>query len=61
LSALPGSPGEFNWGGYAGTFFWVDPKERLIGVLMMQAPTARLRTRALLKQLVLQAIEKPAP
>jgi len=61
LSALPGSPGEFNWGGYAGTFFWVDPKEHLIAVLMMQAPTARLRTRALLKQLVLQAIEKPAP
>jgi CubicO group peptidase (beta-lactamase class C family) len=61
MSALPGSPGEFNWGGYSGTFFWVDPKERLIAVLMLQSPAARLRARNLLKDLVLQAIEKPAP
>jgi CubicO group peptidase (beta-lactamase class C family) len=31
-----GSVGEFNWGGAAGTRFWVDPKEGLIGIYMIQ-------------------------
>jgi CubicO group peptidase (beta-lactamase class C family) len=35
-SALPGSVGEFGWGGAAKTYYWVDPKEELIGVLMTQ-------------------------
>ena len=33
---MPGSVGEFSWGGIAGTNFWVDPKEKLAAVLMMQ-------------------------
>jgi CubicO group peptidase (beta-lactamase class C family) len=31
-----GSVGEYNWGGAAGTRFWVDPEEELIGVYMIQ-------------------------
>ncbi len=31
-----GSPGSYFWGGLFGTSFWVDPKEKLIGVLMTQ-------------------------
>ena len=31
-----GSVGEFNWGGAAGTRFWADPKEGLIGIYMIQ-------------------------
>ena len=31
-----GSVGEYNWGGAAGTRFWVDPKEELIGIYMIQ-------------------------
>ena len=31
-----GSIGEFGWGGAATTYFWVDPAERMIGVLMAQ-------------------------
>jgi CubicO group peptidase (beta-lactamase class C family) len=31
-----GSAGEYNWGGAAGTKFWIDPKEQLIGVFMIQ-------------------------
>jgi CubicO group peptidase (beta-lactamase class C family) len=31
-----GSVGEYNWGGAAGTRFWVDPKEGLIGIYMIQ-------------------------
>ncbi len=30
------SVGEYNWGGYASTEFWVDPKEDLFAVLMTQ-------------------------
>ena len=31
-----GSVGEYAWGGAASTFFWNDPQEDLIGVLMAQ-------------------------
>ncbi len=35
-SMMPGSVGEFGWGGAAKTHYWVDPKEELIGILMAQ-------------------------
>jgi CubicO group peptidase (beta-lactamase class C family) len=35
-SALPGSVGEFGWAGAASTYYWVDPKEKLVGILMTQ-------------------------
>ncbi len=34
---VPGSVGDFSWAGITGTYFWVDPKENLVAVLMMQA------------------------
>lgn len=36
LSSVPGSVGDFFWGGALGTYFWADPRERLVGVLMLQ-------------------------
>jgi len=35
-SALPGSVGEYGWSGAAKTYYWVDPKEELIGIVMTQ-------------------------
>lgn len=35
-AGVMGSPGEFNWGGAAGTKFWIDPQEQLIGIFMIQ-------------------------
>ena len=35
---VPGSVGNFSWAGIYGTFFWVDPREKLFSVLMMQVP-----------------------
>jgi CubicO group peptidase (beta-lactamase class C family) len=32
-----GSVGEYGWSGAAGTTFWVDPKEQLVGIYMVQA------------------------
>jgi CubicO group peptidase (beta-lactamase class C family) len=37
---VPGSVGDFSWAGITGTYFWVDPKEKLVAVLMMQVPMA---------------------
>ncbi len=33
---LPGSKGEYGWSGNAGTLFWIDPKEDLIAIYMIQ-------------------------
>ena len=35
---LPGSVGDFSWAGITGTFFWVDPKEKLVAVLTVHSP-----------------------
>jgi CubicO group peptidase (beta-lactamase class C family) len=57
VAGVPGSAGEFMWGGYAGTYFWVDPKEQLVAVYMTQAPSPiRAYYRKLFKQLVYSAI-----
>lgn len=57
VAGVPGSAGEFMWAGFAGTYFWVDPKEDLVGILMTQAPSPeRAYYRRLFKQLVYQAI-----
>jgi CubicO group peptidase (beta-lactamase class C family) len=57
-SAFMGAPGAFGWSGVFGTFFWVDPAERLAVVLMAHAPgEMRLRYRRLINMLAYQAIE----
>jgi CubicO group peptidase (beta-lactamase class C family) len=57
IAPFPGSAGDYNWGGYAGTTFWVDPKEQLVAVLMVQSAGAlRAYHRLLFRQLVYQAI-----
>lgn len=57
VAGVPGSAGEFMWAGFAGTYFWVDPKEDLVGILMTQAPSPeRAYYRRLFKQLVYQSI-----
>jgi CubicO group peptidase (beta-lactamase class C family) len=57
IAGVPGSAGEFMWAGYAGTYFWVDPREQIAAVYMSQAPSpTRASYRRLIKQLVYQAI-----
>jgi CubicO group peptidase (beta-lactamase class C family) len=55
---LPGSLGEFAWGGAASTAFWVDPKEQLAVVFMTQVmgTDARLTLRRDLRTLVYSAM-----
>ncbi len=32
-----GSVGEYGWGGAAKTYYWIDPQEEIIGILMSQS------------------------
>jgi CubicO group peptidase (beta-lactamase class C family) len=48
----PGSVGDFNWSGLAGTYFWIDPHEDLIAIWLMQAPEQRDYYRQLIRTLV---------
>jgi len=56
---LPGSVGEYSWAGIYGTYFWIDPKERMVVVLMAQVPTVPGRElRSLLRNQVYQALKR---
>ena len=57
MAPFPGSVGQFFWSGMAGTFFWIDPKEELFAVFMMQGPGQREYIRTLLRNLVYAAVE----
>ena len=51
-----GNVGEFYKGGAAGTVFWVDPTEDLVGVFMVNTTTLASYYRYLIKSLIYQAI-----
>jgi CubicO group peptidase (beta-lactamase class C family) len=55
---LPGTLGEYFWGGAASTAFWIDPKEQLAVVFMTQVmgTDARLTLRRDLRTLAYSAI-----
>ena len=57
IAPVHGSAGEFMWAGYAGTYFWADPKEQICAVYMTQSPSPlRAHYRRMLKALVAQAL-----
>lgn len=58
VSADPGSVGDYYWGGAGGTYFWVDPKEKMFVVFMMQSPKQRLTYRAAMRDMVYAAMTK---
>jgi CubicO group peptidase (beta-lactamase class C family) len=52
-----GSVGMFGWGGAFGTIFWVDPKENMFGILMIQLrPYDHVNIRQDLKTMAYQAV-----
>ena len=51
-----GSVGEYNWGGAAGTKFWIDPQEQLVGIFMVQSIPHRTRLGNEYKLLTYQSI-----
>ena len=52
-----GSVGEYSWGGAAGTRFWVDPAQDLIGIFMVQSIPHRTDLGQKFKLLTYQALE----
>lgn len=50
------SSGSFGWGGAYGTNFWIDPKEKLVGVIMIQMQGGSADTRRDFQNAVMQAI-----
>ncbi len=57
IAGVHGTTGEFMWAGYAGTFFWAEPKEQICAVYMTQAPSPiRAYYRRMMKNMVSQAI-----
>lgn len=55
-SGVIGSEGEFNWGGAAGTVFWIDPVEEMTVVAMIQLMGSPWKLREDLKVAVYQSI-----
>jgi CubicO group peptidase (beta-lactamase class C family) len=51
-ATVAGNPGDYSWGGLAGTFFWNDPQENLSAIWMMQAPYQREHYRNLFRSMV---------
>ena len=52
-----GSLGSYGWGGAFGTYFWIDPKEQMIGILMIQVrPYSHLNIRQDFQTLATQAV-----
>ena len=57
IAGVHGTAGEFTWAGYAGTYFWAEPKEQICAVYMTQAPSPlRASYRRMMKDLVSQAL-----
>jgi CubicO group peptidase (beta-lactamase class C family) len=56
-SGVLGSVGDHGWGGYAETFFWIDPQEELIAIQMSQyQPSQTYPIRKELRTTVYQAL-----
>ena len=56
LASYAGSAGDFYWGVAGGTAFWIDPKEKMFVVFMMQSPSKRLQYRVMLRNMIYAAI-----
>jgi CubicO group peptidase (beta-lactamase class C family) len=57
IAQVPGSIGQYFWGGLAGTTFWVDPKEDFFALMLIQAPGQREYYRVLFRDMVYAAFD----
>ena len=52
------SEGSFAWGGYFGTIYWADPKERLVCLMFIQqSPLSHSEIQDKFRELVYQALD----
>jgi CubicO group peptidase (beta-lactamase class C family) len=56
-AGISGQPGDYGWGGAAGTFFWVSPVEDIVVILFTQLlPSSAIPVRKELRALVYGAL-----
>jgi CubicO group peptidase (beta-lactamase class C family) len=55
-AVFPGSVGDIFWGGITGPRYFLDPKEKLVGVLFVQGPSVRAAYHAELRAVVYGAL-----
>jgi CubicO group peptidase (beta-lactamase class C family) len=59
LTMIPGTAGEYAWGGLATTSFWIDPVEDLIAIFMTQViPSNAYTVRRELRTMIYSAITR---
>ena len=58
VSPNEGSVGDYTWNGVGGTHFWVDPKEDMFVVFMIQSPRARPHYMNMIREMVYAAVIK---
>ena len=55
---IPGSTGDYFWGGAASTFFWIDPAEEMIAIFMTQLiPSSTYPVRREMRTMVYSAFD----
>lgn len=60
-NSLPGTVGTHYWTGAFGTTFWIDPVEKIVGIMMIQVPLAKTTTyRRAMRYLTYQALREKA-
>jgi CubicO group peptidase (beta-lactamase class C family) len=50
--------GEYRWDGVGGTFFFIDPRDDMFAICMMQSPSQRERIQTELKSLIYEALDR---
>ena len=50
------STGSFGWDGAYGTHFWVDPKEKIVGVMLVQTDNPNRQVDRDFENAVMQAV-----
>jgi CubicO group peptidase (beta-lactamase class C family) len=56
VAGILSAPGEYRWDGVAGTFFFIDPRDDMFVICMMQSPSQRGRIEMEVNRLVYQAL-----
>jgi CubicO group peptidase (beta-lactamase class C family) len=52
-----GGAGEFRWGGWAGTGFWVSPRDQMYAIFMVQAPAHIFYLREIFRNLAYASLD----
>ena len=56
MATFPGNVGDIFWGGITGPRYFVDPKEKLVGIVFVQGPSVRAAYHAELRSMVYAAL-----